>query len=269
MIRIPSRELPPDARRALKRYQTEIDAEPDFDKRVETAAAKFKLRNRPGNAAFSRVRSTLTMMCAGAKRCMYCEDSAADEVEHHRPKNLYPEQVFVWENYLYACGPCNGPKKNRFAVFAADGTITDVTHGRDQPVRPPMAGDPLLFHPRVENPLDHMMLDILGGTFLFVPTSAPLSREFERAKYTIELLRLNQRDHLPVARREAYWSYRARLVEYVHRRDAGADGTALGRLIDALRRMQHPTVWSEMRRQHSRITELTHLFGAAPEALTW
>ena len=33
-------------------------------------------------------------MCAGAKRCMYCEDSAADEVEHHLPKNLYPEFVF-------------------------------------------------------------------------------------------------------------------------------------------------------------------------------
>jgi hypothetical protein len=200
---------------------------------------------------------------------MYCEDSAADEVEHHRPKNLYPEHVFVWQNYLYACGPCNGPKKNQYAVFVADGSIVDVTRGYHQPVSPPVAGEPLLLHPRVENPLDYMMLDIQGDTFLFVPAADPQSREFERAKYTIELLRLNGRDHLPVARREAYGSYRARLVEYIHRRDAGANASALNLLIDALRRLQHPTVWSEMRRQHDLIPELTHLFASAPEALNW
>src|ERR1700691_3879898 len=117
-----------------------VDAEPDFARRVQLATAKFKQFNRQGNAAFQHVRHTLTLMCAGAKRCMYCEDSAADEVEHHRPKNLYPEYVFAWENYLYACGPCNGPKKNRFAVFAADGSIVDVTRGHNRPVSPPVAG---------------------------------------------------------------------------------------------------------------------------------
>lgn len=221
------------------------------------------------NKAFRRVRSTLTSMCAGAKRCMYCEDSAADEVEHHRPKDLYPEHVFDWENYLYACGPCNGPKNNRFAVFASDGSLVDVTRKRNQPVRPPVKGNPVLLHPRIENPLEYMMLDILGDTFLFVPTAAAQSREFERAAYTIQLLRLNQRDYLPVARREAYRSYKSRLADYVHMRDAGASSSTLGLMIDAIRRMQHPTVWSEMSRQSNLIPELTHLFAPAPEALTW
>jgi 5-methylcytosine-specific restriction endonuclease McrA len=269
MIQIPSRELPPPVRRTLRKYQSEIDSEPDFGKRVEIASARFRLRNRDTNAAFSQVRRTLTLMCSGAKRCMYCEDSAADEVEHHRPKNLYPEHVFDWENYLYACGPCNGPKNSRFAVFEPNGSIVDVTRKRGEPARPPVVGHPVLLHPRIENPLEFMMLDILGDTFLFVPTAVAPSQEFERASYTIQLLRLNQRDHLPVARREAYGGYTSRLLEYVPKRDAGAGITALGRMIDAIGRMQHPTVWSEMRRQRSLIPELTRLFGLAPEALTW
>jgi hypothetical protein len=269
MIQIPSSELPTDVRRTLRKYQADVDAERDFGARVELAATKFRLRNRANNAAFRQVRRTLTSMCAGAKRCMYCEDSAADEVEHHRPKDIYPEHVFDWENYLYACGPCNGPKNNRFAVFAADGSIMDVTRKRNSPVRPPAGGDPVLLHPRIENPLELMMLDIFGDTFLFAPTAVPQSQEFERASYTIEILRLNQRDHLPIARREAYGSYRSRLTEYVHNRDAGAGSSALRLTIDAIRRMQHPTVWSEMRRQSNLIPELTRLFGEAPEALTW
>jgi hypothetical protein len=144
MIRIPSRRLPPEALKELEKYQAEVNTKPDFAARVDAAAAKFRQRNKPGNATFGHVRRTLTTMCAGAKRCMYCEDSAADEVEHHRPKNLYPEHVFVWENYLYACGTCNGPKRNHFMVFAADGSAVDVTWKPGQPVTPPAAGEPLL-----------------------------------------------------------------------------------------------------------------------------
>jgi len=121
----------------------------------------------------------------------------------------------------------------------------------------------------MENPLDYMMLDISGDTFFFVPTAPPASREFERARYTIGILRLNERDHLPVARREAYRSYKARVTEYGHRRDAAADSAALNSLAIALTRMQHPTVWREMCRQRARIPELTRLFEHTPEALTW
>jgi hypothetical protein len=246
-----------------------VDTEPDFVRRVQLAAAKFKQFNRQGNAAFQHVRHTLTLMCAGAKRCMYCEDSAADEVEHHRPKNLYPEYVSAWENYLYACGPCNGPKRNSFAVLTVEGTMVDLGGERGQPPKPPSPGDPVMLHPRTEDALEHMMLDIVGGTFLFVPTAPAGSREFKRASYTIEVLRLNSRDHLPVARREAYGSYKARLTEYVHKREAGASSPALRHMIDAIGRMRHPTVWSEMRRQSAAIPEVTQLFRLAPEALNW
>jgi hypothetical protein len=114
-----------------------------------------------------------------------------------------------------------------------------------------------------------MMLDIVGDTFLFVPTGNVGSVNFVRATYTISVLRLNQRDYLPVARREAYHSYRARLREYAADLDAGVAAAILTRRVDALRRMQHPTVWHEMRRQHGLIPELAALFRRAPEALMW
>jgi hypothetical protein len=87
-----------------------------------------------------------------------------------------------------------------------------------------------------------MMLD-LRDTFEFVPTAARNSREFERAKYTIELLRLNLRDDQKVARREAYGNYRARLVEFIHRRDSGVARKRLDLSIAAMGRIAHPTVW--------------------------
>ena len=151
----------------------------------------------------------------------------------------------------------------------AEGGMVHLHGNRGQPPEPPIPGDPVMLHPRTEDPLGYMMLDIAGGTFLFVPTAPEGSRWFERAAYTIEVLRLNSRDHLPVARREAYGSYKARLTEYVHKRDSGAARPALRHMIEAIKRMQHPTVWSEMRRQCMKVPELMQLFELASEALTW
>lgn len=114
------------------------------------------------------------------------------------------------------------------------------------------------------------MLDISGGTFLFVPMSSdPNSLDFHKAEYTIATFRLNDREYLPRARREAYLSYRARLREYVSQKGAGDKDISLRRLIGAIKIMQHPTVWQEMKRQSSLISELSELFKQAPEALRW
>jgi uncharacterized protein (TIGR02646 family) len=44
-------------------------------------------------------------------KCAYCECSVIEssylEVEHYKPKSLYPEKVFDWENFLPACSHCN------------------------------------------------------------------------------------------------------------------------------------------------------------------
>ncbi len=269
MIQLPEIVLPETTQEALGGLQLEIDAIDDYAERVSAAKTEFSKRNRPTNPVFQIIREKLAEMCSGARRCGYCEDSYADEVEHIKPKDLYPECVFVWDNYLYACGPCNGPKNNQFAVLTeATGDVIDVTRRRGAPIVPPEPGNPLLINPRFEEPLDFMMLD-LRGTFLFMPLGAPDSWEYQRAEYTIRVLRLNDRDALLEAREEAYRSYRARLSEYIDQRNSNPPGDGLHDLIVALNRMGHPTVWQEMQRQHQQIPELQNLFDHAPEALKW
>lgn len=269
MIRLPQVLLDPAAAAGLAAFQTEVDQAAGYELRVSEAKRLFSLRNKPSNSVFSEVRRKLTEMCSGAMRCAYCEDSARDQVEHIAPKDWYPERVFVWENYVYACGPCNRRKSNKFALFSqTSGQRIDLTRSRNDPVVPPEPGDPLLLNPRAEDPSTWLMLD-LAGTFYFVPSAARGTREYERAEYTIDLLGLNGRDELPVARAGAYGNYRARLREYIQRKGAGAAQPELGRLRQGLIQSNHPTVWREMVRQQGSIPELRGLFAQAPEALGW
>jgi uncharacterized protein (TIGR02646 family) len=269
MIQLPNTQLPAAALTELQEYQATIDAIAGYPARVVAAKTAFRAKNVATNATFKAVRITLSQMCSGAQRCCYCEDSAADEVEHMRPRHLYPECTFNWENYLYACGPCNGPKNNRFAIFEpGKQEITEIVRGKGKPINPPPPGDTVLIDPRHENPLDFFELDLLD-TFQFVPAYGLNPRERERAVYTRRILRLNVRDLLVRARRTAYGSYVARLKEYVSEKGKGKSPSLLMLHIDGLKQMDHPTVWKEMQRQQTRIAALRSLFTTAPEALAW
>lgn len=121
------------------------------------------------------------------------------------------------------------------------------------------------------------MLD-LSGTFKFVIIKPKGSNDYKRADYTFhEVLRLNhvEREFLREGRQEAYGDYKARLLEYVHRRDAGASETQLAVMVEQLQKKNHSTVWREMQRYRLRNIlqridiELDNLFCQAPEALAW
>lgn len=268
MIQILPQHLPLEITQALQRYQKEIDEISPYAERVQLGKNAFGMRNKSTNHVFRSVRETLATMCSGSRRCMYCEDSCADEVEHIKPKDLYPEFVFVWENYLYACGPCNGGKNNAFAIFDHQtGEKIIVTRRRGAPIVPPKPGDDVLINPRIEDPLRYLALD-LRNTFEFQPLPGLTARERERAQYTRDALALN-RDILVVARRHAYGSYRARLQEYIVERGRDTSTEQLNVLIESLRRLQHPTVWREMQRQQDKLPDLQPLFEQIPEALMW
>jgi uncharacterized protein (TIGR02646 family) len=208
-------------------------------------------------------------MCSGARRCAYCEDSAADEVEHVRPKDLYPQVVFAWSNYIYACGPCNGRKGSQFAVLGPNGaTAIEVSRKQHDPVVPPLEGEPALIDPRLEDATRLMLLDLVD-TYVFTPLAAEGTRDHARADYTIRTLRLNLRPELVRARREAYLDYVGRVRHYQHERDRDAPADRLEELRDGIQRRQHPTVWREMQRQRERLPDLRKLFADVPEAVAW
>jgi uncharacterized protein (TIGR02646 family) len=219
MIRLPDIALPAATAKQLSEWQRLIDELDDYASQVEEAAKSFKSRNTTTNLTFRVVRETLDEMCAGARRCAYCEDSMADEVEHIRPKAFFPDRTFDWSNYVYACGPCNGPKNKKFAVFV-HGLRHDLSRQRDEVPKPPPNGEHLLIDPRSEDPLNFFVLDLMD-TFAFVPKPGLTNSNRDRASYTIEILRLN-RDILLKARKEAFDGYRARLREYASELERGA-----------------------------------------------
>ena len=251
----------------MAEYQRDVNARSTYPERVSRAKKKFKDYNKNRNPTFVAVRKKLAELCGGIRRCMYCEDSVADEVEHFKPKDLYPEVVFAWRNYLYACGGCNGGKNNRFSVIeSGNGGLVDVTRLRRARVTPPRKGAATLIDPRHENPLDFIVLD-LRNTFEFTPVADVGTVEYRRADYTIDLLRLNDRDYLREGRRNAMKTYRALLAEYVGLRRAERPDRDRAQVKRCIRCNPHPTVWAEMKRQHGHHDSLATLFHAAPEAL--
>lgn len=267
MIKLAEKSISAKTAKQLSQYQQSIDKLPDYAERVKQAKTSFSSQNKRGKPAFDEIKVVLDSMCSGSRRCMYCEDSAADEVEHIHPKDLYPELTFVWENYLYICGPCNIGKLNKFSVFDAHNQIVDITRPPKTPVIPPISGEVILINPRTEDAMRFLVLDLFG-TFQFTPYPGLNVKDRTRAEFTRDILGLN-RDILVESRREAYGNYVARVEQYIHYKKERAEQIDLERLVDALKRMQHPTVWREMKRLKNAIEGLKKLFDAEPEALNW
>jgi len=100
------------------------------------------------------------------KKCMYCESKISHidygDVEHIKPKSIYPQLEFVWENLGYACTRCNRQYKH---------DNYDIT-------------TPFL-NPFVDDPSDYI---IASGSILFTKHGD------ERGDITISGLGLNRLD---------------------------------------------------------------------------
>jgi hypothetical protein len=130
----------------LKTLQDGVSEGPFKDRVPEAKKAwASKTSSIAKREAFEEIKKLLTEACWGARRCNYSEDSVADEIEHFRTKDWYPDVAFAWSNYLYACGPCNGPKSNLFPLFPTQGSATVqelVPRKESDPIVPPPNGDP-------------------------------------------------------------------------------------------------------------------------------
>lgn len=273
MIQLPTHLSPSDeVLEQLRAYQAEIVG--DFAAKQALVKRKkipgFSSRNKASNSTFKAIREVLTDMCSGARRCAYCEDSVADEVEHIFPKDLFPDKCYEWLNYLYACGPCNGPKSSQFAVFLPNGEMVVLNSDQEPP-----NDVSVLINPRLENGMDFCRLDLISFHFKIIALEG--TQEYLRADYTFNtVLRLNhQREYLVEARGNAYSEYKSRLGYYHSKKQNNASEHQLNKMIEQLKKSNHITVWKEMQKSHkeglleSIDTELNHLFLNCPEALTW
>jgi uncharacterized protein (TIGR02646 family) len=237
------------------------------------------------------IERELVLMMHGTGICAYCECNEATDVEHIFPKSLYPSDTFVWDNYLLSCRTCNTDfKKDKFSVFDPEVSmnIFVIPRGTQGPNRAS-----LFINPRAEDPFQLLYLDLVGGSYIFTPNTDDVqSREFFRAKYTIDLLELNIRSVLIEARKSAYRNLFHLLRQYVQVKEANTidiiesviDPTihydrsqnvadirqsVCQNIHQSIMACSHRTVWEEMKRQHERIPRLLGLIQHAPEALGW
>jgi hypothetical protein len=87
----------------VDRLANETDA---IKKAVDPKAEADK---RYGNARktrwFAPVVKELGRLAGPGERCMFCSGSEASDVEHFRPKAIFPEVAMTWENTLWSCTP--------------------------------------------------------------------------------------------------------------------------------------------------------------------
>lgn len=117
---------------------------------------------------FTPVIDTLRTMAGTGENCMWCSSSESSQVEHYRPKSVYPELALSWDNYLWACSVCNSVYKgNRFPT------------GAEQ-----------LLDPAAESIWDYFFIDDTG---LLTPHFDPATQQpHRRAVSTRDLIRLNR-----------------------------------------------------------------------------
>jgi hypothetical protein len=161
----------------VDRLANETDA---IKKAVDPKAEADK---RYGNARktrwFAPVVKELGRLAGPGERCMFCSGSEASDVEHFRPKAIFPEVAMTWENTLWSCTPCNRSKLNRF---------------------PPDTGPGGQFvNPLYENVWDFFFIDPFG---MLTPRYDRAAKSpNERAVTTRDFLSLN-RDAVQVSRQQ-------------------------------------------------------------------
>lgn len=110
MRKLPSRQ--PLGEALTKRLGRETEAIVNAANPKREAERRYK--NARNTKWFAPVLASLGQLAGPGQRCMFCSGSEASDVEHYRPKAVFPELAMSWENYLWSCTPCNRGKSSRF-----------------------------------------------------------------------------------------------------------------------------------------------------------
>ena len=107
--------------------------------------------------AKTEIVDSLTRLFHG--KCAYCEqpvDRNSGEIDHHRPKSLYPWLAYEWENFYRACDTCFYNKKSLFPIVGervVPGTSLDEARRHEKA---------LLLDPCFDEPMGHLKFTVTG-----------------------------------------------------------------------------------------------------------
>ena len=132
---------------------------------------RHRVGRRPSDAYWRDFHEDMERVFYGL--CAYCEEICKGEVDHFRPKSRFPELVYDWSNWLFACHDCNQAKD---ATWPAGGYVDPCAHSESS------------------HPEHYFEFDVLTAEIL--PQEGLSQGCRNRAKKTIIDLRLNGRHHL-------------------------------------------------------------------------
>jgi uncharacterized protein (TIGR02646 family) len=170
MRRVTRQALPASAQHYLDRRQANAD---DLHSAHRLDIDKH-WKNSRQTRALLKVLETLQTMAGPRQRCMYCLDSHGSDIEHFRPKALWPQRMYQWPNLLLCCTFCGRLKGSQF---------------------PRQGRRALLLDPTRENPWDHLDFDPQTGNLCarFDLTSGDWSA---KGAETVRVLQLDRRESL-------------------------------------------------------------------------
>ena len=105
--------------------------------------------------------------------CGYCEESCKGEIDHFHPKSQFPESVYIWSNWVFACHECNQAKGEKWP-----------TPGYVDPCSSSV----------IDHPENFFEFDTMTGEIL--PKQSLSLDQFDRVRRMRDDLKLNHRHHL-------------------------------------------------------------------------
>lgn len=72
---------------------------------------RHSLGRKPRDAKWTTFKEDLRRVFHSL--CAYCEKRCSGEVDHFLPKSKFPELVYRWSNWIFACHDCNFSKGRR------------------------------------------------------------------------------------------------------------------------------------------------------------
>ncbi|MEW5818376.1 MAG: retron system putative HNH endonuclease, partial [Spirochaetota bacterium] len=126
MIKILRSEEPDVLKNNARKWRDEL-IEAKTEKEKKRAEKRYNHR---------QVKNSLEAMFHS--KCAYCESKITHvdygEIEHFRPKSLFPEETFNWNNLFLSCGICNGAQHKGDKFPGADQGGPLVNPCDDEPV---------------------------------------------------------------------------------------------------------------------------------------
>ena len=290
MLQLVSKNVSLNVQRVLRDLQKKIDSQPKFADKTAKAQSQWNSKGSTleKKQAFDEITKALIDMCVYVNACNYCEHNESNDIEHIAPKSFFPENTFVWSNYLRACKQCNsGYKLDKCYVLDNNDDVVEVKR-TTQPMYQTIA----FINPRIEDPNQFMLLDLYSYEFQLLPDLS--KRDTHKAEKTLEILQLNNRALLLGARKNAaiYYYQRLDLLTKLLSTHSIADMEHLltphDDLIDKtltvdqpkdsykrsfkkdISTYQHPSVWYTIKTIESKTNaKWQAIFGQIPEALDW